>query len=337
MSVPVSISVIWNIAAREAIQGQYQHIDPEHFLNAILKFSELTEQSVDGAVEDEADGRALRRDISSIRKELAKYRIESTRSRRRLRSVLGKGDHEWSGGAIHRSMISHSLFAKAKQKSDRRSSNTIEPTDLLEAILENPTPDIEAVLGEGQLMRAYPAAGFCPAVPYTDLTKQAARGDLIVETERPVELKVVIDHFLSERPGNLLLVFDSESSVKSILAGFAQRIASGSVPRRLKDLSLIRLDAASDTSESGAGYGQVLSTISNASVDPSVVLIYELPADSEPASSLLKTMMGLSNVSIVLVGSKIYERVMKNESKWRKAGKIIWIQAQPINEIPDRI
>jgi hypothetical protein len=85
MKASIAINLIWEIAAQEAIAGQFGEISPEHFFMGLLKLSELNPDRVGQIVDDESDVQIINSEIEQIKRYLHDVKINSTTARRNLR------------------------------------------------------------------------------------------------------------------------------------------------------------------------------------------------------------------------------------------------------------
>ena len=98
MKASVSIELLWQLAAQEAIVGEFAEIEPEHFFAAMLKFAELPVEELGHLVRGGRVPRELATEVDSVREELDSREIDSTRVRRELRARLGKGGNPYHWG-----------------------------------------------------------------------------------------------------------------------------------------------------------------------------------------------------------------------------------------------
>ena len=127
MKASASIELVWQIATQEAVAAEFAEIEPEHFLAAILKFSELPVDQV-GNLAPGADAvREMATAVGKVREELQRRAIDSTRVRRELRVKLGNGGSPPDGGPKHRSQASRDMFDAAARMADEVNSEVLVP------------------------------------------------------------------------------------------------------------------------------------------------------------------------------------------------------------------
>src|SRR5437660_856163 len=117
MKLSVSIEALWNMAAQEAISVKFLEIEPEHFLEALLKVSEMPLDALVGLVPDPGAARCLASEAIEVQREVARLSIDSTKARRELRIALGAGTSPRTGDVIHRSPASRGIFDTAARLS----------------------------------------------------------------------------------------------------------------------------------------------------------------------------------------------------------------------------
>jgi len=130
-----SIDVAMLLAAQEAIAGGFKGIEPEHLLEAILKLSEIPVEELEKMTNNQGAAKELVKEAASVRSELKLRTIESTRVRRELRALLGKGQHEWDGGRVPRSEATRRLFEVAGKAAEEGRTGVFSATHLLDALL----------------------------------------------------------------------------------------------------------------------------------------------------------------------------------------------------------
>ena len=59
MKVSASIELVWALAGRESVSAGFEYVEPEHFLAAVLKYSELDDSEVQSLAAADAAAPAL--------------------------------------------------------------------------------------------------------------------------------------------------------------------------------------------------------------------------------------------------------------------------------------
>lgn len=147
IAVSVAVDLILQLAWQETIASQFGEVEPEHLLEATLKFAEMPVEKTQQLTQDRGLAQELEDEIDTVRKELAARSIDSRQVRRAVRCKLGKGSVRKSGGPPHRSHASRMLFTAAARLAERRSEDVLRAKHLLEAILAEPTTVMKEALG----------------------------------------------------------------------------------------------------------------------------------------------------------------------------------------------
>ena len=148
MQVSASIELVWQLAAREALVGQFGMIEPEHFCMALLKFAELPIEEGRGVSPESQAAKQLACEVAVIRERLASRALDSMRVRRRLRALLGKRGVPGTGRRMPRSQASRDLFAAAVNLAADAGSDVLQTPHLFAALLASPTEAMDQVLGD---------------------------------------------------------------------------------------------------------------------------------------------------------------------------------------------
>lgn len=147
MKISVSIEVLWSLAAQEAVSVRFAEIEPEHFLEALLKVADMPADALVGLAPDPAASRCLIMEALEVQREAARLNLNGTTIRRELRLALGAGNTTHTTEVLHRSPSSRALFERSVRLMEEAGSDVLTPLFLFKAILAAPTPVISRVLG----------------------------------------------------------------------------------------------------------------------------------------------------------------------------------------------
>lgn len=64
--ISLSIELIWKIAGEEAIGGDFEKIEPEYFMMALLKFSEFTQDEIEKFIPYQEVSKDLENKVQSV-------------------------------------------------------------------------------------------------------------------------------------------------------------------------------------------------------------------------------------------------------------------------------
>lgn len=346
MKLSAALTVIWKLASHEAVTAAFREIEPEHFLAAVLKFSELPVMG-DAQGPDGADvARQLAAEVVAVRQELARRSLDSTALRRRLRARLGKGDHPPTGEAPHRSAASRTVFTQAAQRATERHQPFITATLLLDALWATPTPVMIEVMGDA-LEAPQPVP---PGVPRWvaqghDLVEWATKGKLPVLPDRPLEGKA-LGLVLGQPQAHSVLLVGDENAVMATVFTLARTLALGQAPptrgaRRLIDLQSL----TQDTGQSQPWPERLAALLDEAAntADNSILLLPTLQAsqDSEQQQTylnLLKAAWRTGNPRCLLpVEPLAYQQWIAPDPGWRRLAQVMWIAATMTDAIPQEL
>ncbi|MDG4556811.1 MAG: hypothetical protein P9F19_05390 [Candidatus Contendobacter sp.] len=346
MKLSAAVTVIWKLAMHEAVRAAFREIEPEHFLAAVLKFSELpalTDLQDPGGAEV---ARQLAVEIAAVRGELARRNLDGTTLRRRLRARLGKGVHLSMGEAPHRSAASRALFAQVAQRALERREPCVTATLLLEALWATPTPAMIEVMGNAI---AAPVRALSVAPRWIaqgpDLVEWAASGKLATRPDRLVEGKAL--YRVLSQPGTRGVFLVGGGAVADAIFALAHVMASGGIApapgaRRLIDLRDFARDAEPSQSWSGS-LAALLDEAAQAAdnvvlVLPTLLQTVWNPEWQQAYLNLLKAAWRVGNTRcLVPVEPLAYGEWIASDPDWRRLAQVMWIAAAVADAIPDEL
>ena len=108
-----TIDLVVELAAREAIASEYECIEPEHLLIAILKISEVDTSHIKGKLDDPYLTSLLLDELEEVQTTLRRNGTNATELGRQIRDAVSRGGSPFKGGTIHRSTDSKAIFKAA--------------------------------------------------------------------------------------------------------------------------------------------------------------------------------------------------------------------------------
>ncbi len=347
MKVSACIELVWKLAAQEAVAGEFGEIEPDHFFAGLLKFSELPVENPEVAVaQDALPAKQLAADVTALRDVLGDSASETTRLRREFRERLGKGGVPYSGGQIHRSAASRTLFDEAARLADAAGSEVLSPAHLLAALLTSPTPAMTNLLG------ANPSAkgGKSSKTPRLnefgkDLTRMAANGELPGSLGREAECKILLAALASKRRKSILLVSDNDGHVRDVVCDAARAIGSQQPVATLKGRRIVdvtSLKSASATTEEmlanlEAGWKEASSAKNIVLFGPAIGFANNNHGIDE-WGELLKASLRQNDVQCICrVPRSVYQTVVDRDPDWRNHVEVMFIHAEAKTEIPTEL
>ncbi len=242
MQISPGTQLVWSLSGSEAVNLGMPKIEPDHLYCALLKFVELSDDTIARLLNNSSDASLVCRERDDLAPKFKGLPGSTADLRHALRKETEHGTHKLEGNLIHRSDASRRVFEKAIQIANDEGA-PVYPTHLLQVLMESPTPAMKKVLklesdlpqwlaaldqGEEEAAEArqYPSW----VQPLQDLAPK--RGFSVPSTSQP-QVKVLAAALAAANPSPLLLI--CEASVEPLpLVGKAQA----------DDQSLLKLDEA---------------------------------------------------------------------------------------------
>lgn len=344
MKLSAALDLVWQLAAQEAVNAAFAAIEPEHLLEAVLKFAELPRAEFEPAGIAAALARPLADEVGQIQAELAQRRIDSRTARRRLRVRLGQGNQPAPGpAAIHRSPASRARFAAAGDLARQRGQAATGVAHLLAALLASPTPAMVEVLGPA--LNAGPARPPTPSqwiAPGRDLVPLAAAGRLPAPPDRQPECTALLQMWGQPRTRGVLLIGAAAAigaTVTALAHALAMRPAEALPPlRRLVDLGAWPAEQPDQFPE---GLPELLG---QAAGQEDLVLV--LPAiRDEPDSAaqhayralLAHALRNKSPRCLCPVEPAAYRRWLEKDMTWQRLARAMWLRPAAAAGLPSQL
>jgi ATP-dependent Clp protease ATP-binding subunit ClpC len=239
--ISIGLDLAWQIAAGEALQAQYQFIEPEHLFVGTCKVGQFTQEEDLRALGLQNGGAdSLKFEAKAIAALFERFNLDCISLYREIRSRKGKGDFpQKKGASISRSSASKSVFERAADLA--KELPILTSLHLLGALLEDKDGLIvtalrekgadvaamkSAALASSQAIAASPSkAGFLESHG-KDLTQLARDGKVHECIGRRNELLRMIQVLKLDRKNNPLLIGDAGVGKTAIVEGLAWRIAN---------------------------------------------------------------------------------------------------------------
>ena len=278
------VILVLGFADAEAQAAGYGVIEPAHLLLGLCKMCDLPLQEMLQAAPVEARLvlPAIEAEVAELREAFSASGLDSTRFRRRLRSVLPPGKAAPTGEPLHRSPPARKVFSRA-EKLSAETASSLRPIHLLAAVLEINDPPWAGVLAEmdvrGDDLAQAARKGALPAddagqrrVPSVveqadraepkpkpagpaakasvlqkygrDLTSLAAEGKLAPVIGRREEMRSLAQVLLQQRKSNAILVGEAGVGKTGVVEGLAQRLVGPKPPPGLHGKRLVEVTMA---------------------------------------------------------------------------------------------
>lgn len=340
MKVSTSIELVWQLAMREAISADFEKVQPEHFMEGVLKLADLPADKVRQQNGGDSATVRLAKEIEILSKILSDRDIDATQVRRSLRACLGRGDATYAGGVLHRSDASRELFSAAASLASQAGDEALRARHLLAALLAFPTDPMKSALsGDGGAAEKQQPSTKLDALG-RDLTKAASDGSLKEVDGREAECAALTRALAAPEQKSVFLVSDSDSAVQDVVtstvSGFSGNGRSPKPP--LRSIRVFDLSATSaddpDFKVVVAKWGEIFD---EAAALPGAVLV--LPAIGSKTESgwleMLKRELARDGVRVISrVSPKLFERESMRNREWREIAECIHVQETSLGDIP---
>ena len=147
--ISIGVQVAYEVALTEALYGQHEFVEPEHFFIGICKVGGMAEDfdwersQMPAALE-----KSFRSEIDAIAELFERFGLDRIDLYRETRKRKGQGNHRHTSSAIHRSEQSRAAFRRAEEMADKAQAILVDVTHLLTAFLEDADGPIAAFLRE---------------------------------------------------------------------------------------------------------------------------------------------------------------------------------------------
>jgi len=341
MKVSTSIELVWQLAMREAISADFEKVQPEHFMEGVLKLADLPADQVRQQNGGDSATVRLAKEIEILSKILSDRNIDATQVRRDLRARLGRGDATYAGGMLHRSDASRELFSAAASLASQAGDEALRARHLLAALLALPTEHMKAALSgdSSAAEKQQPTATKLDALG-RDLTKAASDGSLKEVDGREAERTALTRALAAPEQKSVFLVSDSDSAVQDVVTSTVSEFSGNgrSSKHPLRDIRVFDLSATSaddpDFEAVVAKWGEIFD---EAAALPGAVLV--LPAIGSKTESgwleMLKRELARDGVRVISrVSPKLFERESMRNREWREIAECIHVQESSLGDIP---
>lgn len=345
MKMSTAIELVWYLATQEAITADHEEILPEHFLAALLRFSELAEDELAHIAPEPNACKSLSGEVAVIRADLTGKDIDTTRLRHELRAKVGNGSRPYRGGQLHRAAASKRLFDSAVQFAIESGSDTIESRHLLGVLL-------------GELVSPGDRRDARPNMPDSDSVIPAGTplldklgGDLICAategkspsvSHRIVEGSALVRVLAAPLRRSVLLITDCDDHARDAVLAAATEIASdtrrsNSGPKRIIDLTTYP-PAGTDGTELCRLMAPLLTEAAHAEGTVLFVPSVEAPLGEMKSADWLQLLRSTPAIGqfqfICRVSPRAFHRSIKNNLDWQRRAHVMWIGAPSGGDVP---
>jgi ATP-dependent Clp protease ATP-binding subunit ClpA len=344
MNASPSIHLVIQLAGQYASSADFNEIEPDHLLEALLKFSEIDVPEAEKLIAQHPDAQVVTSDIERLRKELQRLALDSAQVRRKLRAALGKGNCPQADGQMHRSKASRDVFDVAVELARKNSRSHLAATDLLNALLGSPTEAMKKVLGERDPSKAMKRGR------YSLLDK---RGKLLNGKEfdpdgtwrkHTAEGKALIRALSMKNCRCAILVGDEVEAVRGAVIHLAESINQGQCPEGLKKSLIYEFTGMRPQGKDAAKVRESLGQlITEASAEQVILFLPPIDETSDVATAKLWLEQLRESVTtcavqcVVRVSPWAYENWIQKDRGWRSFAQVIWMQEARKSQVPREI
>jgi hypothetical protein len=236
MKVSMSVDLTWRLATQEAVKSQSDGIEPEHFLEALLKLSELSAGAVEKIATNADVARRMAEEIKEVRLVVSQRGIDPVRLRRTIRSLMGKGDRPSGQDQLHRTQASRDVFESARQRAETDGEDAVTPRSLLVSILDTPTDRIAVALKQTTRQRANAKGDDVPLDPCAWTTIPADPSTRLDEMPagRRAECRAIVRALTAAGPPGVFVIGEGTGVVRLLLACAAAELWAASPSKEVE-------------------------------------------------------------------------------------------------------
>jgi ATP-dependent Clp protease ATP-binding subunit ClpA len=345
MNISLSVTIVWQLAAQEAIRSKSSQIEPDHYFLALLKFSELERNQLSDICQDSSDLDSIISEIGITAEILAKVVDNSKIARRTLRAKLPQGNSIQAEGPIHRSNSSRSLFAKAADLVNQQPDiDQLQVSHILTIILMSPTPAMTKFLSlqpvKPQILKRNTIL-FCERWG-TDLLRSCDRHARIEDNKRNAEVIVLIN--VLSRPDKIssVLISNNTTDFDAVLSDLTEDIRCKIAPAELLCKSYVDIRNIETDKDPDYNADALLKALLNeAAIQSDLILISNIsPFISRGHNNLelLKKMLESRSVHAVFLSTAAeYYALLELDKRWARRLHPIWINDGRDNYLPSKL
>lgn len=342
MKVSASIELIWQLAVREAIAAEFKEIEPEHFLIALLKFSEIPVVEVEKLGVGAEVVKVLTSDIEALKTELGNRKVDAGAIRRELRRAVGKGAARYEGGQMHRAPATREFFDKAAKAAADAGNDLLMGWHILVTMLESPTPVLAKVFAGvgGTKAVGEPLQPLILLYEYgKDLNRLATDSKSSTDNERTAEARAVLGVLGQAGRNSVFLATDDCEAASKVVYAAARLIMSKDVAPGLRGKHVIDLSELPGGTVSSRERADLLERLLIEAGSARGIILY-LPAVfsrvQKPLSwaDTLRTLAIAGKLQFVARIPGSARKQIEKDATWRKAARVVSIGGARTAEIP---
>jgi hypothetical protein len=340
MKLSAALDLVWQLSAQEAANAAFTAIEPEHLLEAVLKFAELSLAQLEKAGIAADRVQPLADEIAQIQAALTQRQIDSRIARRRLRARLGRGQRPAQGSTIHRSPASRERFAVANGLARQQGQVETAVAHLLTALLAAPTPAMIEILGPALDPR--PDNPSPLIAPGPDLVALAAAGQIPDHPDRQPECTALLQMWNQPRTRCILLIGTAAATAATVTA-LAHLLAA----RTTEALPLMRrlIDLSGLPAEQPTQFPALLAErLGHMAGQEDLVLVLPTLRDKPDSTVQHAYRTALAHVlrsqpprCLCPVEPGAYQRWLEKDMTWQRIAQIMWLRSTIAAGLPSQL
>lgn len=338
MNISVSVQLVMQYAAREAITAHFGDIMPEHLFIALLKCSELPHEQIWSVTADPEVRDVLLNDVADLQNAVRERSIDPKAARRTVRQQLGKGDVAYRGGELHRSRASKEVFDRAAQLADAGGDDVLVPAHMLQALCAAPTPVIAALLKAIIPSRQLTLGASWLATHGVDVLADAAAPELPSVRQRKGELMAFMQALSSDTFQSVIAVGESPFLPRALLLAILRDPAATDMPKSMRGLCVM---AIGDPRQAFSDSVFTAEAIAELEHRRKTVLLVPLRERIDGTPTWLQRMLHLAarnTVRFVLdVSPPVFAESVSPAWQDRKFARVMHFEAEAADAIPNEL
>lgn len=339
MQISPGTQLVWSLSGSEAVNLGMPKIEPDHLFCALLKFVELSDDTISRLLADSSEIAPVCRERDDLAREFKNLPRSTTEIRHALRKETEHGTHKLEGNLIHRSDASRKIFEKAIALANK-ADTPVYPIHLLQVLMVAPTPAMKKVLnleddlpgwlqqlaeiGEEKEKAPSPPRSYPSWLqPVAELAPR--KGFSPPEASQP-QLKVLQAALTSAHPSPLLLICEPEVDPIALLGKCEADLAGG--------LTLLKADPARiysnlDEDKRTERIGREISRfIDEWQEHKDIWLFFDLTEEKSPVDAVLADLIALLPGAprlITAVNEKTYHASIKTDETAEAGFRSVWL------------
>ncbi len=352
----ISVHIILPLAAQETLLGNFKEIEPEHFLNGILKFAEYEDGELKKLVREvpKALGQIMKeRDALRTYLECCNIKVPSvsTDMRRKLRLEMGEGNFSGKRDKIHRSAATCEFFRHVEANAEKRGLTEWSLHELVELLLRKPSHSVRKIMTEYNVeVKSFNQILAGPVEKYLNIkvspssNRPEIREKSLLEAEEKIDIKKeaifpVIIEALKKKEKSILLIQHGKITPSEIIRTLEAYLKNETDDPLFKGKTIMKIEK-NDYSLSITELEIKLDNIFKDSKLKGNMFFFinsfhDFMMRKELYNKLKETLKSKQVICMAGTDSYNYNKYIQPDSDWKKYFRPLWIHNR-VN-IPERL